>query len=152
MIPFPFYENRLSFFVADHLLVGQLCKNPKSDRSLLSCLKVRQCSKSEIGDVPLYKSGSLPIQIMTTGALPVANPRCSSRTRCRPTSPKRPRLSFRRSATTLYLSLTGPYSSPDLNPLDYIVWSCREHHQHDLPQHQSQPDPRHPPSSRRRLR
>ena len=28
------------FFVADHLLVGQLCTNPMSDRSLLSCLKV----------------------------------------------------------------------------------------------------------------
>ena len=27
----------------------------------------------------------------------------------------------------------------------------REHHQHDLPQHQSQPDRRHPPSSRQRL-
>ena len=27
----------------------------------------------------------------------------------------------------------------------------REHHQHDLPQHQSQPDHQHPPSSRRRL-
>ena len=27
----------------------------------------------------------------------------------------------------------------------------REHHQHDLPQHQSQPDRCHPPSSRRRL-
>ena len=25
----------------------------------------------------------------------------------------------------------------------------REHHQHDLPQHQSQPDRRHPPSIRR---
>ena len=31
-----------------------------------------------------------------------------SRTRCRPTSPKRPRLGFRRSATTLYISLTVP--------------------------------------------
>ena len=39
MIPSPFYENRFSFFVADHLQVGQLCTNPKSDRSLLSCLK-----------------------------------------------------------------------------------------------------------------
>ena len=29
MIPFPFNENRFSFFVADHLLVGQLCTNPK---------------------------------------------------------------------------------------------------------------------------
>ena len=44
MIPFPFNENRFSFFVADHLLVGQLCTNPKSDRSLPSSLKVTQCS------------------------------------------------------------------------------------------------------------
>ena len=56
MIPFLFNENRFSFFVADHLLVGQLCTNPKSDRSLLLCLKVTQCSKSEIGDAPLYNS------------------------------------------------------------------------------------------------
>ena len=36
---------------------------------------------------------------------PVADPRCGSRTRHRPTSPKRPRLGFR-SAMTLYPSLT----------------------------------------------
>ena len=65
MLPFPFNENRFSFFVADHLLVGQLCTNPKSDRSLLSCLKVAQCSTSEIGDAPQYNSCSLPIQVMT---------------------------------------------------------------------------------------
>ena len=64
MIPFPFNENRF------HLLVGQLCTNPKSDRSLLSCLQVTQCSTSEIRDVPLYNSCSLPIQVMTTGPLP----------------------------------------------------------------------------------
>ena len=57
---------------------------------------------------------------------PVANPGCGSRTLYRPTSPKRPRLGFRRSATTLYPSLTGPYSSPDLNPLDDFVWSYVE--------------------------
>ena len=195
MIPFPFNENRFSFFVADHLLVGQLCTNPKSDRSLLSCLKVTQCSTSEIGDAPLYHLCSLPIHVMTTGPLPapskckserfqrlrdvpmvmktkclatvmifgvvssaghimlppifevglkvntkvyldvlksvmiprwpVADPGCGSRTRRRPTSPKRPRLSFRRSATTLNPSLTAP-SSPDLNPLDYFVWSYVE--------------------------
>ena len=48
MIPFPFNENLFSFFfVADYLLVGQLCTNPKSDRSLLSCLeaKVRNASQ-----------------------------------------------------------------------------------------------------------
>ena len=41
MISFPFNENWFHFFfVTDHLLVGQLCTNPKSDRSLLLCLKV----------------------------------------------------------------------------------------------------------------
>ena len=70
MIPFPFNENQFSLFVADHLLVGQLCTNPKSDRSLLLCLKVTQCSMSEIGDALLYNSCSLPIQVMTTGTLP----------------------------------------------------------------------------------
>ena len=181
MIPFPFNENRFSSFVADHLLVGQLCTNPKSDRSLLSCLKVTQCSMSEIRDAPLYNSYSLSIQVMTTGPLPapskcksglpritgtypewwkqsfrlrlwslvwfqvratsyhptslksavkstpkctwmckrvwwspgairclVADPECGSRTRRRPTTPKGPKLGFRRCATTLYPSLTGP--------------------------------------------
>ena len=56
---------------------------------------------------------------------PVADPGCGSRTRRGPTSPKRPRLGFRRSATTLYPSLTSP-SSSDLNPLDYFVWSYVE--------------------------
>ena len=77
MIPFPFNENRFSFFDADHLLVGQLCINPKSDRSLLSCLKVTQCLTSEIGDAPLYNSCSLPIQIKTTGPLPALS-KCKS--------------------------------------------------------------------------
>ena len=70
MIPFPFKENRFSFFVADRQLLGQLCRNPKSDRSLLSCLKITQCSPSEIGDAPLFNSCALPIQVMTTGPLP----------------------------------------------------------------------------------
>ena len=58
------------FFVTDHLLVDQLCTNPKIDRSLLSCLKVTQCSTSEIGDAPLYNSFTQPIQVLTTGPLP----------------------------------------------------------------------------------
>ena len=48
---------------------------------------------------------------------PVADPGCCSRTLHWPTSPKRPRLGFRRSATTLYPSLTGP--PPPL------TWTCR---------------------------
>ena len=206
MIPFPF---------ADHLLVCQLCTNPKSDRSLLSCLKVTQYSTSEIGDAPLYNSCSLPIQVMTArtiaglpritetcprwwkqsfrlrlwsfvwfqvtatschltssksawkstpkctwmcwrvwwspGAIrwPVADPLCGSRTRRRPISPKRPRLGFRRSTTTLYRSLTAPLL-PRREPVGLLPLVIgREHHQHDLPQHQSQPDHRHPPSIHR---
>ena len=77
MIPFPFNENRFSFFVAGHLLVGQLCTNPKSNRSLLSYLKVTQCSTSKIGDAPLYNSCILPIQVMTTGPLPAPS-KCKS--------------------------------------------------------------------------
>ena len=223
MIQFPFTENWVSLFVADHLLVGQLCTNPKSDRSLLSCLKVTQCSTSEIGDAPLYNPCSLPIQVMTTGPLPapsicksgllritgtcpgwwkqsfrrrlwslvwfqvratschltssksawkstpkctwmcwrvwwshgairwpVADPGCGSKTWRRPTSPKRPRLGFR-SDTTLYPFLTGP-PPPRPEPAGLLrLVIRREHHQRDLPQHQSQPDRRHPPSSCRRL-
>ena len=77
MIPFPFNENRFSFFIADHLLVGQMCTNPKSDRSLLSCLKVTQCSTTKIGDAPLCNSCSLPIQVKTTGPLPAPS-KCKS--------------------------------------------------------------------------
>ena len=54
-----------------------MCTNPKSDRSLLSCLKVTQCSTSEIGDAPLYNLCSLPIQVMTTGPLPAPS-KCKS--------------------------------------------------------------------------
>ena len=77
MIPFPFNENRFSFFVADNLLVGQLCTNPKSNRSLLSCLKLTQCSTSKIRNAPLYNSCSLLIQVMTTGPLPAPS-KCKS--------------------------------------------------------------------------
>ena len=146
MIPFPLNENQFSF-VADHLLVGQLCTNPKSDKNLLSCRKVTQCSTSEIGDAPLnngraqgdenkvygfwcgFKWGPyhatshlrsrLESQLQSwmcwivwwsPGAIrwPVVDPGCCCMTWCRPTSPKRPRLGFRRSATTLYPSLTEP--------------------------------------------
>ena len=80
---------------------------------------------------------------------PMADPGCGSRTRRRPTSPKRPRLGFRISATTLYPSLTGPIlPRPEPAGLLRLVIR-REHHQHDLPQHQSQPDRCHPPSIRR---
>ena len=49
---------------------------------------------------------------------PVADSGCGSKTRRRLTSPKSPRLGFRRSATTLYTSLTG--ASP---PLTWTRWT-----------------------------
>ena len=212
-------------FVADHLLVGQLCTNPKSDRSLLSCLKVTQCSLSEIGDAPLYNSGSLPIQVMKTGLLPAwlkcksglfnAWGHCSThRTTLRTatlivcifgmvsseghiidTSYLRSRLESQHQSVpvcaeecgdplvqsggrwqTLIAAeglCAGQHVQRDpslasarvlrlctiLSLAPFLPWPeparllrlaiRREYHQHDLPQHQSQPDRRHPPSIRR---
>ena len=48
---------------------------------------------------------------------PVADPGYGSRTRRRPTSPKRPRFCFRKSATTFYPSLTSPL------PLTWTRWT-----------------------------
>ena len=79
---------------------------------------------------------------------PVADPGCGSRTRRRPTSPQRPRLGFRRSATILYPSLTGP--PPDLNLLDYFVWSYIENIT-NMTSHQSQPNRCHLLSIRQAL-
>ena len=54
---------------------------------------------------------------VNTGAIrwPVADPGCGSRTRRWPSSPKRPRLGFRRSAMNFYPSLTGPPPPPTWN-------------------------------------
>ena len=211
----PFNENRFSFFVADHLLVGLLCTNPKSDRSLLSCLKVTQCSTSEIGDAPLYNSCSLTIQVMTartiagllriTGTCPGwwkqsfgygyglwcgfkwgphhatshLRSRLESQHQSVPVCPEEcgdPLVQSGGRWQTLsmaaghgagpqvqrnpglasegvlrlctLLSLAPPSPRPEPAGLLRLVIH-REHHQHDLPQHQSQPDHRHPPSIRR---
>ena len=63
----------------------------------------------------------------------VADLGCGSRTQRRPTSPKRPRLGFRKSAPNLYSSLTGPLLPwPEPTGLLRLVIR-REHHQHDIP-------------------
>ena len=223
MIPFPFNENRFSFFlfsffVADHLLVGQLCTNPKSDRSLQSCVKVTQCSTSKIGDALLYNSYNLPIQVMTTGPLPAPS-KCKSwrfnvpsvmKTKfpttvmvfgvvsseghimlphifevslkvntkvyvdvlksvvipcCNQVPGSRPwvwqqdsMLAHKSKETQAWLQRECydfvPFSHCPLLPRPELAGLLRllirlEHHQHDLPQHQSQPDRPHPPSIRR---
>ena len=225
MIPFPFNENRFSFFVADHLLVGQLCTNPKSNRSLLLCLKVTQCSSSEIGDAPLYNTCSLPIQVMTTGPLPAPS-KCKSGWFSAWGHSSTHRMTLQTATvmvfgvvsseghimpphifevglkvnTKVYLDVLKSVVIPWCNQVaggrpwvwqkdsapahksketqtwlqkecyDFVLFSHwppppprpepagllrliirREHHQHNLPQHQSQPDRHHPPSSRRRL-
>ena len=76
---------------------------------------------------------------------PVVDPGYGSRTR--PTSPERPRLGFRRSTKILYPSLIGPLL-PRPEPAGVLVHTSRTS-PHDLPQHQSQPDRRHPPSIHR---
>ena len=99
----------------------------------LVCFQVRATSchltssKSAWKSTPKY-SWMCWIVWWSPGAIrwSVADPGCGSRTRRRPTCPKRPRLSFRRSATTLYPSLTAPASSSDLNTLDYFVRSYVE--------------------------
>ena len=123
-IHFRLMKTGFLFFVADHLLVGMLCTNSKSDRSLLSCLKVTQCSTSEIG----YGYGLwLWFQVRATSchltssksawkSIPTCTWMCwrlwwSPGAIRWPVAParglKRPRLGFKRSTTTLYISLTG---------------------------------------------
>ena len=54
---------------------------------------------------------------------PVSDPGCGSRTRRRPTGPKRPSLQKK---CYDFVPFSLPPSSPDLNPLDYFVWSYVE--------------------------
>ena len=55
----------------------------------------------------------------------LVDPGCGSRTRRRPTSPKRPRINLELMLWLCTL-LSLPPSSLDLNPLDYFVWSFVE--------------------------
>ena len=159
------------FFITDHLVIGQLCTNPKSDtmfneqdrrcaavqlmlstdptyddRTIASTLKMQIWIATNNRDVPGVMKTKFPATVMVFGVLSsegyiiqphifevglkvntkvyldvlksVVIPWCNQvvggrplvwhRTRRRPKSPKRPRLGFRRSATTLYPSLAGP--------------------------------------------
>ena len=219
MIPFPFNENRFSFFVADHLLVGPLCTNPKSDRSLLSCLKVTMLNEWDrcaavqlmLSTDPSYENrtiaSTLKMQIRTVQHAQGDENKVSSYGYghwCgfkwgphHATSHLWSRLESQHQSVpgcaeecgdplvqsdgrwqTLGVAAglnadTQVQSDPGLtsegvlrlctllSPAPLLPWPepagllClvryREHHQHDLPQHQSQPDCHHPPSSCRRL-
>ena len=109
----------------------------------------------DIFEVGLKINTKVYLDVLKNVVIPWCNqvaggrPGYGSRTQRRFTSPKRPRLGFRKSATTLYPSLTGPIL-PQPEPAGLLrLVIRREHHQHDLPQHQSQPDRHHPPIIRR---
>ena len=75
---------------------------------------------------------------------PVADPGCGSRTRRRPTSPK---AWLQKERYDFVLFSQWPHLLSRSEPAGLLRLVIRqEHHQHDLPQHQSQPDRRHPPS------
>ena len=126
MILFLLNGNQFSFFffffVADHLQVGQIFTNPKSYRSLLSCLKVIQCSTSEIGDAPLYNSCTLPIQVMTTGSLPAPSKCKSGRFNAWEHSSMH-RMTLRTSTVMLFCVLSSEgYINPKVTWMCWRVW------------------------------
>ena len=81
---------------------------------------------------------------------PLADPGCGSRTRRWPTSPGRPSHGFRSECYDFVPFSHWPPSSPGPEPAGLLCLVIRrEHHQHDLPQHQNQSDHRHLVSIRR---
>ena len=76
MISFPFNENWFSFFVADHLLVGQLCTNPKmSESDIMFNERDRRCAVVQLmlSTDPTYDNrtidSTLKMQILTVQRL-----------------------------------------------------------------------------------
>ena len=110
MILFLFNENRFSFFVADHLLVGQLCTNPKSNRSLLSCLKATQCSmKGVVISWCNQVAGGRPLVWQQDSALAHKS--------------KETQAWLQKECYDFVPFSHCPPSSSNLNPLHYFVWS-----------------------------
>ena len=115
--------------------------NPNSDSRLLSCLKVTQCSTSEIGDALLFNlclyrsnrtiASTLKIQIWIA---------TNNRDVPRVMKTKFP------ARVMVYgvVSSETHIMPPHIFAVGLVI--RRELHQHDLPQHQSQPDRRHLPS------
>ena len=203
------------FFVTDYLLVGQLCTNPKSERSHLRCLKVTLCSTSwsemrrcrtHASTDPSYDNRTISkMQIRTVqraqgdenkvsgygyGVLCVFKwgpHHTTSHLRSRFESQHQsvpgcaeeggdPLVQSGGRWQTVGVA-TGLGAGPQVQrdqglALEGVLRLCtllslapllprpepagllrliirREHHQHDLPQHQSQPGHRHPPSIRR---
>ena len=219
MIPFPFNENQFSFSVADHLLVGQLCTNPKrslmsesntmfiewdrrcvavqlmlsanpsyDNRTIASTLKMQIWIAMNNRDVPGMMKTKFPATVMVFGVVSseghimpphifevglkvntkvyldvlksVVIPWCNQVAGGRPCVCQQDPASARKSKETQawlqkecydFVSFSHwPHLLPWPEPAGLLrLVIRREHHQHDLPQHQSQPDCHHPPSIRR---
>ena len=135
MIPFPFNKNQFSFYVADHLLVSQLCTNPKSNRSLLSYLKVR-CAAVHfmLSTNPSYDNRTiasiLKMQIRTVQCL-------RAQLNAGPQVQRDPGLASE-GVIRLCTLLSLPPLLPRPEPAGLLRLVIRqEHHQYDIPQHQS---------------
>ena len=210
MISFPFNENQFSFFVADHLLVGQLCTNPKRDWSLLSYLKwhnvqrarsemrcwithslyqsklwqqdhwqhpqnanqdcheLQGCAQDDENKVSGYGYDTSHLRSRLESqhqSVPGCTEECgdplmqsggrwqtlgvAAGLGADPQVQRDPGLvSERVLRLCALLLLVLLFPRPELAGLLRLVIR-REHHQHDLPQHQSQLDRRHPPSIQR---
>ena len=82
-------------------------------------------SEGHIMPLHIFQDGlKVNIKVYLNVPKSVVIPWCS-RTQRGPTNPKRPGLGFRRRATTLYPSLTGPLL-PRPEPAGYFVWSYVE--------------------------
>ena len=140
MIPFPFNENWFSFFVADHLLIGQLCTNPKSDRRLLSGLVMVFDVVSSEGHIMPPNIIEVGLKVNTKVYLDVLKsvviPWCNQVACGRPWVWQQDSvLAHKSKETQAWLPKEcydfvpfsyWPPSSPDLNPLNYFVWSYIE--------------------------
>ena len=136
MIPFPFYENQFSFFVADHQLVGQLCTNPKVMKiNFLATVMAFGVVSSEGHIMPphVFEVG---LKVNTKEYLDVLKsvviPWCNQVAGGRPWVWQQDLAPANKSKETQALLQKECYdfvpfshwppSSPDLNPLDYFVY------------------------------
>ena len=89
-----------------------------------------------IFEVGLKVNSKVYLDVLMSVVIPWCNQVAGGKPWHRPTSPKRPKLGFRRSATTLYASFTGPLL-PRREPAGLLRLVIRRE------QHKSQPDRHH---------
>ena len=117
--------SRESHIMPPHIFEVGLKVNTKVYLDVLKSVVIRWCNEVAVGRPSVWQQDSAPAH-----------------------KSKETRLGFKRSATTLYPSFTGPPPPTESAGLLCLIIR-REDHEHDLTQHQSQPDRHHPTSIRR---